>query len=76
MERTFFLHLFLLEISISDKEGNRGDIGLSTVNTVEWRSHTHQVDRTADIAVHQRHQPVHKIAIKWEEQIEAISTSL
>lgn len=76
MERDFLLHLFLLEISISDKEENGGDVGHWTVNTVEHSPHTHQVDRTADIAVHQRHQPIHKITMKREEQIEAISTSL
>ena len=76
MERAFLLHLFLLQIRISDEEENRGDIGHCIVNTAEWSSHTHQVDRTADIAVHQRHQPIHKITIKKEEQIEAISTSL
>lgn len=33
-------------------------------NSGEWSTHTHQVDRTADIAVHQCHQPVHKITVK------------
>lgn len=76
MERAFWLHLFLLQISSSDEEENRRDVAHCTVNTVEGSSCTHQVDRTADIAVHQRHQPIHKITIKREEQIEAISTSL
>jgi len=70
------LHVFLLQINISDEEENTGDVGHCTVNTVEQSSHTHQVDRTADIAVHQRHQPIHKITVKREEQIDAITTSL